>query len=117
MTAPNGAPILTKSGLNGYPKKVIRRMNDGDILLFDPNDPECPPNTAVQDAMWIDKRNWNQAINNWRERSGYPDGLWPDVTSPWWSYTGFQQRKERFRAISNETKSKYNAPWYTAKFW
>lgn len=92
-------------------------MNDGDVRLFDPNDPECPPNTVVNDFMWIDKGNWNKAIEGWRERSGYTDGLWADIKYPWWSYTGFQERKERWRALANENKSKYNAPWYTNTFW
>merc|ERR1711885_9897 len=45
MTAPNGAPILTKSGLNSYKRKEIRRMNDGEVAFFDRDDPNCPPNT------------------------------------------------------------------------
>jgi hypothetical protein len=57
MTAPNGAPILTRSGLNGYPKKEVRRMNDGDIKYFDRGDPECPPNTAVTDMIWFETGN------------------------------------------------------------
>jgi hypothetical protein len=89
MTAPNGAPILTKSGLNSYKKMEIRRMNDGDVAFFDRDDPNCPPNTAIRDALWFTKSNIEEARQDWRERAGYPDGLWADIKYPWWSYTGF----------------------------
>lgn len=89
VTAPNGKPIWSKSGWNSYPRKEIRRMNDGDVLTFDRDDPACPPNTAVTDAIWFETSNIERAKQNWRKRAGYPDGLWADITYPWWSYTGF----------------------------
>lgn len=36
-------------------------MNDGDIAFFDKDDPDCPPNTAIQDAVWFTKGNIEKA--------------------------------------------------------
>lgn len=92
-------------------------MNDGDIKFFDKDDPECPPNTAVQDAVWFTKSNIEQSKQDWRERAGYPDGLWADINQPWWSNTGFQARKDRWQQLAEENESKYTAPFYTKTFW
>lgn len=71
-------------------------MNDGDVLCFDPNDPECPPNVSFNTPVLFNPANIEDAKQIWRKRAGYPDGLWAGINQPWWSYTGFQVRKTRW---------------------
>lgn len=79
VAAPNGKPIWSKSGWRSYPKKVVRRTNDGDVRYYDYNDPECPKDTRIDNAMWFLPVNWNNTIQSYREISGNPDGLWPEI--------------------------------------
>ena len=118
VAAPNGDPIWTKSGRRSYPKKVVRRTNDGDVRYYDYNDPECPKDTRIDNALWFVPENWNNTIQSYREISGNPDGLWPEIKQPWWTYSGYQTRIDRFKRIAKETnKSKYNKPWWSQYFW
>lgn len=87
-------------------------MNDGDILYFDRNDPECPP----RDKAWWSRGYFENLKKEYREGIGMPDGLWPDVKNPWYTWKGLQERNNRFYRIKKESESKYNAPWYTKGF-
>lgn len=115
MTGHNGAPIWSKQGLTNPNPKVVRRMNDGDVLYFDPNDPECPPDTRKYDAAWFTKGVYEMNLKMWRERTGNPDGLWPGIDKPWGSPGGVSQRLKRWNDLS--VKSEFNAFPFTKRYW
>jgi hypothetical protein len=74
----------------GGKKKVVRRMNDGDILYFDRDDPAKPK----ADKILGSKESIEEAKQKHAELTGWVKP--PEAKYPGWTYTGFQMRKKKW---------------------